>query len=215
MNDLTQTRPQQEAVRRSTIRAEGLVVLVATGLAVLVWAAAKAAGLDLDVHSGSGTREVGLGSVIVTPLVVGAAAAGLLRLLERRTSRGLRIWTVTAVTVWTLSFLGPLSATTIGAGCVLATPHVVVGAVVVGGLRRAGATVIDPELAGRALRTVANPLTGRERDVLAAAEDGSAIASRLHLSASTVRNYLSDAIGKTGTRNKTEAALLARRNGWL
>jgi two-component system response regulator DesR len=82
----------------------------------------------------------------------------------------------------------------------------------------AGATVIDPELAGQALRSVANPLTGRERDVLAAAEDGSSvadIASRLHLSASTVRNYLSDAIGKTGTRNKTEAALLARRNGWL
>ena len=81
-----------------------------------------------------------------------------------------------------------------------------------------GATVIDPELAGRALRAVANPLTGRERDVLAAAEDGatiSDIAARLHLSASTVRNYLSDAIGKTGTRNKTEAALLARRNGWL
>jgi two-component system, NarL family, response regulator DesR len=81
-----------------------------------------------------------------------------------------------------------------------------------------GATVIDPELAGRALRAVANPLTGRERDVLAAAENGatiSDIAARLHLSASTVRNYLSDAIGKTGTRNKTEAALLARRNGWL
>jgi two-component system response regulator DesR len=82
----------------------------------------------------------------------------------------------------------------------------------------AGETVIDPELAGQALRTVASPLTPRERDVLAAAEDGatvSDIAGRLHLSASTVRNYLSDAIGKTGTRNKTEAALLARRNGWL
>jgi two-component system response regulator DesR len=82
----------------------------------------------------------------------------------------------------------------------------------------AGETVIDPELAGLALRAVANPLTGRERDVLAAAEDGATIADiavRLHLSASTVRNYLSDAIGKTGTRNKTEAALLARRNGWL
>ena len=54
--------------------------------------------------------------------------------------------------------------------------------------------------------------------MLAAAEDGSTItdiASRLHLSASTVRNYLSSAIGKTGTRNKVEAALLARRNGWL
>jgi len=82
----------------------------------------------------------------------------------------------------------------------------------------AGETVIDPELAGQALRTVASPLTPRERDVLVAAEDGATvadIAGRLHLSASTVRNYLSDAIGKTGTRNKTEAALLARRNGWL
>ena len=82
----------------------------------------------------------------------------------------------------------------------------------------AGATVIDPELAGLALRAAASPLTSRERDVLAAAEDGSSvadIASRLYLSDSTVRNYLSNAIGKTGTRNKTEAALLARRNGWL
>ncbi|MCD4524339.1 response regulator transcription factor [Nocardioides sp. cx-173] len=81
-----------------------------------------------------------------------------------------------------------------------------------------GATVVDPQLAGQALRTAVSPLTSRERDVLAAAEDGSTvadIAGRLHLSASTVRNYLSDAIGKTGTRNRTEAALLARHNGWL
>jgi two-component system, NarL family, response regulator DesR len=82
----------------------------------------------------------------------------------------------------------------------------------------AGATVIDPELAGAALRTPPSPLTPRERDVLVAAETGATvadIAARLYLSESTVRNYLSDAIGKTGTRNKTEAALLARRNGWL
>jgi two-component system response regulator DesR len=82
----------------------------------------------------------------------------------------------------------------------------------------AGEVVVDPELAGRALRAAPNPLTERERDVLEAAEDGATvadIAGRLHLSVSTVRNYLSDAIGKTGTRNKTEAALLARRSGWL
>jgi len=82
----------------------------------------------------------------------------------------------------------------------------------------AGGTVVDPALAGQALRAAVSPLTGRERDVLAAAEDGATIAdiaTSLHLSESTVRNYLSDAIGKTGTRNKTEAALLARRNGWL
>lgn len=82
----------------------------------------------------------------------------------------------------------------------------------------AGATVVDPDLARHALRAAVSPLTEREREVLAAAEDGSTIAdiaTRLHLSISTVRNYLSAAIGKTGTRNKIEAALLARHNGWL
>jgi len=82
----------------------------------------------------------------------------------------------------------------------------------------AGGTVIDPELAGSALRSAGSPLTARERDVLAAAEGGSTVADiarRLLLSESTVRNYLSAAIGKTGTRNKTEAALVARDQGWL
>jgi two-component system response regulator DesR len=30
-----------------------------------------------------------------------------------------------------------------------------------------------------------------------------------------VRNYLSSAIGKTGTRTRAEAYTLAQRNGWL
>ncbi|HET7035194.1 MAG TPA: response regulator transcription factor [Thermomicrobiaceae bacterium] len=82
----------------------------------------------------------------------------------------------------------------------------------------AGERVIDPGLAADALRTGANPLTRRERDVLAAALGGasvSAIAGQLFLSESTVRNYLSSAIGKTGTRNRIEAAQRARDNGWL
>ena len=52
----------------------------------------------------------------------------------------------------------------------------------------------------------------------AAAADGATIAdiaARPHLSESTVRNYLSSAIGKTGTRNRIEAARTARHNGWL
>jgi two-component system response regulator DesR len=83
---------------------------------------------------------------------------------------------------------------------------------------RAGETVVDPELATSALTAGPSPLTARERDVLAAVEDGSTvtdIAGRLHLSESTVRNYLSAAIGKTGTRNRIEAHLAARRHGWL
>jgi two-component system response regulator DesR len=82
----------------------------------------------------------------------------------------------------------------------------------------AGERVVDPELAAVALSAGPNPLTARERDVLAAAVDGSTIADiagRLHLSESTVRNYLSAAIGKTGSRNRIEAVRAARHNGWL
>ncbi|MFF8509516.1 response regulator [Streptomyces sp. NPDC015492] len=81
-----------------------------------------------------------------------------------------------------------------------------------------GETVIDPALAAAALGAGPNPLTGRERDALAAAVDGATIAdiaAVLHLSESTVRNYLSSAIGKTGTRNRMEAVRAARRKGWL
>jgi two-component system response regulator DesR len=82
----------------------------------------------------------------------------------------------------------------------------------------AGERVIDPTLAAAALSAGPNPLTDREREVLAAAADGSMIADiakRLHLSESTVRNYLSAAIGKTNARNRIEAVQAARSNGWL
>ena len=41
------------------------------------------------------------------------------------------------------------------------------------------------------------------------------IAGRLHLSDGTVRNYLSEAIGKLGVANRVAAARLARERGWL
>lgn len=82
----------------------------------------------------------------------------------------------------------------------------------------AGETVIDPALATAALTAGPNPLTERERAVLSASADGATIAdiaARLHLSESTVRNYLSSVIGKTGTRNRMEALQTARSQGWL
>ncbi|GAA4900207.1 two component transcriptional regulator, LuxR family [Stackebrandtia albiflava] len=82
----------------------------------------------------------------------------------------------------------------------------------------AGETVVDPDLASAALRAGGSPLTDRERDVLVAAEDGATvaeIADRLHLAQNTVRNYLSAAIGKTATRNRSAAARVARDRGWL
>ncbi|WP_432976175.1 response regulator transcription factor [Dactylosporangium sp. CA-233914] len=82
----------------------------------------------------------------------------------------------------------------------------------------AGERVLDPDLAAAALAARPDPLTDREREVLREAADGSTvadIAARLHLSESTVRNYLSAAITKTGTRNRIEAIGVAQSNGWL
>jgi two-component system, NarL family, response regulator DesR len=82
----------------------------------------------------------------------------------------------------------------------------------------AGLRVVDPSLATESLLGGPNPLTERERVVLREALDGSTVAvlsSRLHLSAGTVRNYLSSAIGKTGTTTRAEAARTAEERGWL
>ncbi|MDO0915365.1 response regulator transcription factor [Streptomyces sp. DT2A-34] len=81
-----------------------------------------------------------------------------------------------------------------------------------------GETVIDPALSAAALSTGPNPLTARECEVLDASADGATvadIAGKLHLSESTVRDHFSSAIGKTGTRDRTEALREARRQGWL
>ena len=81
-----------------------------------------------------------------------------------------------------------------------------------------GERVVDPDLAAVALSAGDNPLTEREREVLAASEGGATIvdvAAKLYLSEGTVRNYLSTAIKKLGTRNRIEAARLAERKGWL
>jgi len=82
----------------------------------------------------------------------------------------------------------------------------------------AGIRVIDPTLATESLLDGINPLTDREQDVLRVALTGvpvSEIATRVHLSHGTVRNYLSSAIGKTHTATRGEAAQVAQRRGWL
>ena len=63
-----------------------------------------------------------------------------------------------------------------------------------------------------------DPLNERERQVLRLAGEGvksADIADRLHLSPGTVRNYLSEAIGKLGAENRIEAYRAARAKGWL
>jgi len=80
-----------------------------------------------------------------------------------------------------------------------------------------GGRAIDPELALGAWGET-DPLNERERQALRLAGEGLSsgeIAGRLNLSQGTVRNYLSEAIGKLGVANRIEAYRLARQKGWL
>jgi two-component system, NarL family, response regulator DesR len=83
---------------------------------------------------------------------------------------------------------------------------------------RQGLRVIDPILAADSMAVGDSPLTPRESEVLRCALGGAtvaAIAKHLVLTDGTVRNHLSSAIGKTGASTRTEAATIARENGWL
>lgn len=81
-----------------------------------------------------------------------------------------------------------------------------------------GLRVVDPALAEASLFEGANPLSEREQQVLRLSADGRAIAqiaAEVFLSAGTVRNHLSSAIGKTATENRAQAARTARDKGWI
>lgn len=81
-----------------------------------------------------------------------------------------------------------------------------------------GETMIDSNLAMAALSARRNPFTPRELLVLRIAAEGARgpeIAKRLSLSPGTVRNYLSNAMNKTGARTRIDAIRIATEAGWL
>lgn len=82
----------------------------------------------------------------------------------------------------------------------------------------AGLRVVDSALAEASVFEGANPLSEREQQVLRLAADGRsavAIASEIFLSAGTVRNNLSAAIGKVGATNRAQAVRIAQDKGWI
>ncbi|MCD2463390.1 MULTISPECIES: DNA-binding response regulator [unclassified Streptomyces] len=89
------------------------------------------------------------------------------------------------------------------------------------GVRRvaAGHLAVAPELAMSAWESGGQqPLTPRETTVLRLAADGAdvtQIAEQLHLSAGTVRNYLTSIVSKLHARNRLDAVRIARAAGWL
>jgi two-component system response regulator DesR len=82
----------------------------------------------------------------------------------------------------------------------------------------AGENVVDPELAARALREGVSPLSNREQEMLGACAEGlstAELATRFWLSDGTIRNRVSEILGKLGVRTRGEAVQIARDNGWL
>jgi len=89
----------------------------------------------------------------------------------------------------------------------------------------AGEVFVQPEIASRLLRELIcpdsaplEPLTEREHDVLVLLAQGYGnreIADRLVISEGTVKNHVSNILGKLQAENRTQAAVIARRHGLL
>ncbi|WP_239405707.1 response regulator transcription factor [Frankia sp. Cj3] len=81
-----------------------------------------------------------------------------------------------------------------------------------------GERVFDAELTVAAVANQGCPLTARQISVLECLSCGDTvaqIATRLHLSEGTVRNYLSSLVTKLGVRNRIDALRIARDAHWL
>ena len=88
-----------------------------------------------------------------------------------------------------------------------------------------GEVFIQPEIASRLLRELITPqdwliepLSEREREVLVLVAQGYSnreIAERLVLAEGTVKNHVSNTLGKLQAENRTQAADIARRHGLI
>lgn len=116
-----------------------LTVLAAVAAGLAGWAVAgPLAGLDLAVRTGPAGRVQHLGpaAVAIASLLAGLAGWALLALLERRMAKARTAWTLSALSVLAVSLAGPLAALTAPVTATLACLHLLVGGVLIAGLRR-------------------------------------------------------------------------------
>jgi hypothetical protein len=131
---------QRTDTTKTTARRTGRAITVAGGAvgALVLWVVNDPwADIDLAVRQGNATQHIGPASVVVTALVAGLAAWGLLALLERTARRPARTYRIIALIVLLLSLVGPLgSGVGISSRLVLLGMHLTVGAALIIGLPR-------------------------------------------------------------------------------
>lgn len=82
----------------------------------------------------------------------------------------------------------------------------------------AGKTYYEPALITNYISHQKNPLSQKEQEILLLITEGKTskdISAVLYLSDGTVRNYISEIIGKLAAKNRIEAVAIARENGWI
>lgn len=134
MTTMTNETSRRTRVGWPRIAGTAAAAAVAAAAVWLLWTAAG--GVELEVKSGAGSQQIGIGPVIVSSLLIALAGGALLRWWQGRSERGTRRWTMLAVGIAVISLITPTSALTVAAGLGLASLHVVVAVVVIVGLRR-------------------------------------------------------------------------------
>ncbi|MGW5671654.1 DUF6069 family protein [Micromonospora sp. NPDC003776] len=103
------TMPHTAAPRSARRRGRALAVLATTAATLLVWVVAvPASGVDLTARIGGTEQTVTPVAVVLSTLLAGLAAWGLLALLERLTTRSRAVWTGAALIVLLVSLAGPM-----------------------------------------------------------------------------------------------------------
>jgi hypothetical protein len=129
---------QRTDTTRTTSRRTGRALTVAAGAvgALLLWVVNDPwADIDLAVRQGDATQHIGSAAVMVTALIAGLVAWGLLALLERTVRRPARTFRITALIVLVLSLAGPLgSGVGTSSRLVLLGMHLTVGTALIIGL---------------------------------------------------------------------------------
>ena len=103
----------------------------ALGVALAIWALARLWGVELTVGKGHDASSVGAADVLVTVLLVGAAAWLAQRLLARRGAAGW--WPFVGSTGLAISIIGPTWLADGIASVVLIAMHLAVGFVLIAG----------------------------------------------------------------------------------